>query len=53
MKSKNQGDRLLDKQEERQMGRHTGQTDIQINLDRQINKKNGMQRKRTKKNKKQ
>ena len=38
MKSKNQGDRPADKQEEKQTGRQTGQTDIQINLYRQINR---------------
>ena len=37
MKSKNQDDRLADKQEEKQIGRPTGRTDIQINLYRQIN----------------
>ena len=38
MKSKNQDDRLADKQEEKQIGRPTGRTDIQINLYRQINR---------------
>ena len=38
MKSKNQDDRLADKHEEKQIGRPTGRTDIQINLYRQINR---------------
>ena len=37
MKSKNQDDRLADKQEEKQIGRPTGRTDIQINLYKQKN----------------
>ena len=52
MKSKNQGDRPADKQEEKQTGRQTGQTDIQINLYRQINRyEKWHAEKRTKKNK--
>ena len=38
MKRKNQDDRRADKQEDKQIGRPTGQTDIQINLFRQINR---------------
>ena len=38
MKSKYQDKRQAEKQEEKQIGRPTGQTDIQINLYRQINR---------------